>query len=204
MIVPEDFKRALARLAGTVTVITTRDEAGQPWGFTATAFCSLSLNPPLVLFCLSKDADCYQAFTRGRAFAVHMLTEQQRDLAQRFATKGRGKYRGIAFSGGRLGPPLLDGALVTLDPESLPTWAQAHGKQGGVEELYDDPDLLAEIQRAVDDANKAVSHAEAIKKFAVLPDAWTEEGGQLTPSLKLKRNVVMREFSDEVEALYRR
>ncbi|WGL53813.1 AMP-dependent synthetase/ligase [Nocardioides sp. BP30] len=101
------------------------------------------------------------------------------------------------------GQPFI-GALVTLDPESLPTWAEAHGKQGGVEELYDDADLRAEVQRAVDDANKAVSHAEAIKKFVILPDAWTEEGGQLTPSLKLKRGVVMREFHDEVEALYRR
>ncbi|WP_017933914.1 AMP-dependent synthetase/ligase [Nocardioides sp. Iso805N] len=101
------------------------------------------------------------------------------------------------------GQPFI-GALVTLDPESLPTWAEAHGKQGGVEELYDDADLRAEVQRAVDDANKAVSHAEAIKKFVILPDAWTEEGGQLTPSLKLKRNVVMREFHDEVDALYRR
>ena len=101
------------------------------------------------------------------------------------------------------GEPFI-GALVTIDPESLPTWAAAHDKQGGIEELYDDPQLRAEIQHAVDDANKAVSNAEAIKKFTILPDAWTEEGGQLTPSLKLKRNVVMREFKDEVEALYRR
>jgi len=101
------------------------------------------------------------------------------------------------------GQPFI-GALVTLDPESLPTWAAAHGKQGGVDELYADPQLRAEIQHAVDEANRAVSHAEAIKKFVILPDAWTEEGGQLTPSLKLKRNVVMREFKDEVEALYQR
>ena len=101
------------------------------------------------------------------------------------------------------GEPFI-GALVTIDPESLPTWAHAHGKQGDVESLYNDADLKAEIQRAVDDANKAVSQAEAIKKFTILPDAWTEEGGQLTPSMKLKRNVVMREFKDEVDALYRR
>jgi long-chain acyl-CoA synthetase len=101
------------------------------------------------------------------------------------------------------GQPFI-AALVTIDPESLPTWAQAHGKSGDIDALVDDPDLQAEIQRAVDEANKAVSHAEAIKKFAILPDAWTEEGGQLTPSLKLKRNVVLREFKDEVDALYRR
>lgn len=101
------------------------------------------------------------------------------------------------------GQPFI-AALITIDPESLPTWAQAHGKSGDIDALVDDPDLQAEIQRAVDEANKAVSHAEAIKKFTILPDAWTEEGGQLTPSLKLKRNVVMREFKDEVDALYQR
>jgi long-chain acyl-CoA synthetase len=99
------------------------------------------------------------------------------------------------------GQPFI-AALVTLDLESLPTWAQTHGKVTDLATLVDDPDLLAEIQGAVDEANKAVSKAEAIRKFAVLPDSWTEEGGQLTPSLKLKRNVVMKEFRDQVEALY--
>jgi long-chain acyl-CoA synthetase len=58
------------------------------------------------------------------------------------------------------------------------------------------------VQRAVDEANKAVSNAEAIKKFSILGVDWTEEGGQLTPSMKLKRNVVMKEFSADVEGLY--
>ena len=62
--------------------------------------------------------------------------------------------------------------------------------------------LFRSIQHAVDDANKAVSHAEAIKKFRILTVDWTEEGGQITPSLKLKRNVVMTEFAAEVDALY--
>ena len=69
-------------------------------------------------------------------------------------------------------------------------------------DLVDDPDLHAEIESAVEEANKAVSKAESIRKFRVLPDEWTEEGGQLTPSLKLKRNVVMREARDDVAALY--
>ena len=99
------------------------------------------------------------------------------------------------------GQPFI-AALVTLDPESFPTWATTHGKSGSIADHVDDPDLRAEIQVAVDEANKAVSKAESIRKFAILPDAWTEEGGQLTPSLKLKRNVVMREQRDEVAALY--
>lgn len=99
------------------------------------------------------------------------------------------------------GQPFI-AALVTLDPESLPAWAEARGKRVDLASLVHDDDLLAEIQVAVDEANKAVSKAEAIRKFRVLPDQWTEEGGQLTPSLKLKRGVVMRELRDEVDALY--
>ncbi len=99
------------------------------------------------------------------------------------------------------GQPFI-GALVTLDPESLAAWAQTHGKSGGVEALVDDPDLQAEIEAGVEEANKAVSKAESIRKFRVLTEEWTEEGGQLTPSLKLKRNVVMRQLRAEVDALY--
>jgi long-chain acyl-CoA synthetase len=93
-------------------------------------------------------------------------------------------------------------ALVTIDTESFPAWAKAHGKSGDVADLVDDPDLRAEIETAVEDANKAVSKAESIRKFTILPVDWTEESGELTPSLKLKRNVVIREFRDDVAALY--
>jgi long-chain acyl-CoA synthetase len=93
-------------------------------------------------------------------------------------------------------------ALITVDPDAFPDWAAAHGKTGGVAENIDDPDLRAELQKAVDDANAAVSRAESIRTFTVLPEDWTEEGGQLTPSLKLKRNVVVREHKDEIAALY--
>jgi long-chain acyl-CoA synthetase len=99
------------------------------------------------------------------------------------------------------GQPFI-AALVTLDRESLSAWTQSRGKTDDVAALVDDPDLRADLQAAVDEANKAVSKAEAIRKFRVLVDEWTEEGGQLTPSLKLKRNVVMRESKDEVAALY--
>ena len=87
------------------------------------------------------------------------------------------------------GQPFI-AALVTLDREAVATWAEQHGKTAKVGDLVDDADLHAEIEGAVEDANKAVSKAESIRKFRILPDEWTEEGGQLTPSLKLKRNVV--------------
>jgi long-chain acyl-CoA synthetase len=95
-------------------------------------------------------------------------------------------------------------ALITLDPESLPAWAKQADKPAdiSVAELAQDPELRAEIQQAVDDANKAVSQAEAIKKFTILTEDWTEAGGQLTPSLKLKRNLVMTERASDIAALY--
>jgi long-chain acyl-CoA synthetase len=95
-------------------------------------------------------------------------------------------------------------ALITLDVEALPAWLKSTGKDESLtpEQLREDPELLAELDAAVADANKAVSQAEAIKKFRVLRDDFTEDNGTLTPSLKLKRAVVMKEFGDEVEALY--
>ncbi|HEX4190694.1 MAG TPA: AMP-dependent synthetase/ligase [Marmoricola sp.] len=101
------------------------------------------------------------------------------------------------------GRPFI-GALVTLDRETVPRWAEQHSKPIDIAKVVDDPDLHAEIEAAVEEANRAVSKAESIRKFSILPGEWTEEGGQLTPSLKLKRNVVMRENVDEVEALYTR
>ncbi|MGY2067365.1 AMP-dependent synthetase/ligase [Blastococcus sp. SYSU DS0619] len=97
-------------------------------------------------------------------------------------------------------------ALITLDEEALPQWLTSQGKPADltVEQAREDADLQAELDAAVKDANKAVSQAEAIKKFTVLSTDFTEDNGMLTPSLKLKRNVVMKEFSSDVDALYTR
>ncbi|NVI86304.1 long-chain fatty acid--CoA ligase [Actinomadura sp. BRA 177] len=95
-------------------------------------------------------------------------------------------------------------ALVTLDEEALVPWKAQHGKPEtmSVDDLRRDPDVIAEIEAAVADANKSVSHAEAIKKYVVLGVDFTEEAGHMTPSLKVKRNVVMKDFADEIESLY--
>ncbi|MGR3933340.1 AMP-dependent synthetase/ligase [Streptomyces sp. BRA346] len=96
------------------------------------------------------------------------------------------------------------GALITLDEEFLPRWAAEHGKPDGATaaDLREDADLLAEIQTAVDDGNAAVSKAESVRKFRVLTQQFTEDSGHVTPSLKLKRNVVAKDFATEIEALY--
>ncbi|UOY03474.1 AMP-dependent synthetase/ligase [Blastococcus sp. PRF04-17] len=96
------------------------------------------------------------------------------------------------------------GCLITLDAEALPGWLESKGRptDASVASLVDDPEVRAEIQAAVDAANKQVSKAESIRSFAILPVEWTEQGGQLTPSMKLKRSVVMKEFAGEVEKIY--
>ena len=96
-------------------------------------------------------------------------------------------------------------ALITLDPEALGPWARAHGlpENATAVDLRDNPELIADIQQAVDGANRMVSTAESIRKFKILTTDWTEAGGQLTPSLKLRRNVVMKEAAEAVESLYR-
>jgi long-chain acyl-CoA synthetase len=101
------------------------------------------------------------------------------------------------------GEPFI-AALVTVDADALEPWAEHRGKSEDPAELTSDPDLIAEIQSAVDEANKAVSQAESIRKFRLVPVDWTEETGHLTPSLKLKRSLVMREFRAEIDALYDR
>jgi len=94
--------------------------------------------------------------------------------------------------------------LVTIDEETLPYWKKQHGKadDATLAELKDDPEFTADIQQAVDEANKAVSRAEAIRRFRVLDTDFTEAGGQLTPSLKLRRSVVVKECAADIEALY--
>ncbi|MYR56056.1 AMP-binding protein [Streptomyces sp. SID625] len=96
------------------------------------------------------------------------------------------------------------GALITLDEEFLGRWCAEHGKPAGsaAESLREDPDLLAAVQSAVDDGNAAVSKAESVRKFRVLGAQFSEEAGYLTPSLKLKRGVVAKDFSGEIEAIY--
>jgi long-chain acyl-CoA synthetase len=96
--------------------------------------------------------------------------------------------------------------LITLDPEALEPWKQQHGKPADATpaDLANDPDLIADIQAAVDEANKAVSRAESIRKFVILPVDFTTDNGYITPSLKVKRAVVAKDFAADIDALYTR
>lgn len=111
-----DFKSALARFASGVTVVITRNGSGAFVGFTASAFSSVSLEPPLVLVCLQKDADSYAAFMNTDAFTVSILAAGQAGLAKRFATKSIDKLDGVStVPAPDSGIPCIEGASAWLD-----------------------------------------------------------------------------------------
>ncbi len=109
------FRAVMGCLVAGVTVVTTLDRQGNPRGLTATAVCSVSLTPPLVLVCIDQAADCYEAFREARAFAVNLLREDQESLSRHFATKDALKFEGIAHRPGVTGVPILSGALAHLE-----------------------------------------------------------------------------------------
>jgi long-chain acyl-CoA synthetase len=96
------------------------------------------------------------------------------------------------------------GALITIDPEAFEGWKQRNGKNAdaSVADLVTDPDLRAEVDAAVKQANLSVSHAESIRKFRILPVDFTEDTGELTPTLKVKRKVVAEKFANDIDAIY--
>lgn len=94
--------------------------------------------------------------------------------------------------------------LITIDAEAFPAWAAEKGKGGsGVADLLDDPDLRETVQEAIDDGNRAVSRAEAVREFRILPDDFTIDSGEITPTLKLRRAVVMKKYASTLEDIYR-
>jgi long-chain acyl-CoA synthetase len=101
------------------------------------------------------------------------------------------------------GQPFI-GVLVTIDAEALPGWRERMGKPADatIADLVDDPDLRAEIAQAVEDANQAVSRAEQIREFRILPVDFTEAGGEMTPTMKVKRSVVAKTYAADIASIY--
>ncbi|MDA4895995.1 long-chain fatty acid--CoA ligase, partial [Streptomyces sp. MS2A] len=95
-------------------------------------------------------------------------------------------------------------ALVTLDPEMLPAWLANNGLSADMPlaEAARNDAVRAEVQRAIDHANTRVSRAESIRKFTILPSEWTEASGHLTPKLSIKRNIILKDFADDIAAIY--
>jgi long-chain acyl-CoA synthetase len=95
-------------------------------------------------------------------------------------------------------------ALITLDPEAFGPWKARHGKPADatIASLRDDPDLIADVQAAVDDANQAVSRAESIRRVRILDDDFTVESGQLSAKLGIRRSVLAKDFAADIDMLY--
>jgi long-chain acyl-CoA synthetase len=93
-------------------------------------------------------------------------------------------------------------ALIALDPEDAAAWAKKHDKPTDLASLSQDPEVIEYIQTYVDEMNKHLHNQEQIKKFTVLPVDWTIEGGEITPTLKMKRKIVSRKYEAEIESMY--
>jgi flavin reductase (DIM6/NTAB) family NADH-FMN oxidoreductase RutF len=107
----QEFRHAMRQFAAGVTVVTTKRADATPWGFTVTAFSSVSLTPPLVLVCVGEASESYDAMVNCEHFAVNFLAENQEQLSQRFASRMPDRFSGVSHRAGRYGSPLLDGCL---------------------------------------------------------------------------------------------
>ncbi|WP_217569790.1 alpha/beta fold hydrolase [Mesorhizobium sp. GbtcB19] len=110
-----EFRRALGSFLTGVTIVTTIDETGDPRGFTANSFTSVSLEPPLVLVCIAKKALGHQAFSTSRGFAINILAEAQKAASGIFASKAADKFASVAWQPGQTGNPRIEGSVAVFD-----------------------------------------------------------------------------------------
>lgn len=118
----ERFREAMAAFPAGVTIVTCVDDDGRWRGFTATAFCSVSMEPPLVLVCLATTAECHPAFTAAGRWVVHVIGGDQVETALRFATRGADKFADARFVADERGLPVLEGASATLSCSTYATY----------------------------------------------------------------------------------
>ncbi len=111
----EEFRTALSRFASGVTIVTTKDASGVLHGITVSAFCSVSLEPPLILICIEKITGSHYAFEESNVFVVNILREGQDNLSEHFASQFPNKFDDIEYSLNTEGIPVLEGALVNLE-----------------------------------------------------------------------------------------
>jgi flavin reductase (DIM6/NTAB) family NADH-FMN oxidoreductase RutF len=115
MIDTRELRNALGCFATGITVITALDESKAPVGLTANSFTSLSLDPPLVLFCVDRTIKSFQAIHANRHFAVNILREDQENISRQFAKSGADKWSGIKFETWDTGCPILGGCIANLE-----------------------------------------------------------------------------------------
>jgi flavin reductase ActVB len=104
----------MASFPSGATIVTTSDSDGRWWGFTASSFCSVSMDPPLVLTCLANTAQCFPAFAQAQRWNIHVLQHRHADLAVRFATRGAAKFDATGFEPDADGLPFLKDVSISL------------------------------------------------------------------------------------------
>lgn len=114
---PKEFRNTVGCFATGITVITTVDEERNPVGMTANSFTSLSLDPPMVLFCIDRNISSFEAFHENRHFAVNILSAEQQEMSQRFARSGPEKWSGVEFETWETGCPILKDCIANLECE---------------------------------------------------------------------------------------
>ncbi|MEU1953454.1 flavin reductase family protein [Nocardia rhamnosiphila] len=112
---PSTFRAAMARFPSGVTIVTTVDQQGRQRGFTASSFCSVSMDPQLVLVCLATSAECHATFEQADAWLVHIAAMEHEPVARRFATRGADKFAGDDFTPHASGLPHLADAPAVLE-----------------------------------------------------------------------------------------
>ncbi|MGH7815145.1 MAG: flavin reductase family protein [Candidatus Binataceae bacterium] len=110
-----ELRRVMGHFATGVTVITSRRAAGELHGFTANAFTSVSLTPPLLLICVDKKAESYPCFAETKVFTVNVLAADQEALSRHFSVSGGSKFESVSYRPGANGAPILDGAIAWLE-----------------------------------------------------------------------------------------
>jgi flavin reductase (DIM6/NTAB) family NADH-FMN oxidoreductase RutF len=114
-VTPAEFRRACGRFATGVTIASVLDGQGIPHGLTVSSFTSVSLDPPLILICLGRRVSAIDAFNASAHFGINVLAEHQRDLAERFASKGQDRFDGLKWRRGKTGVPMLAGVLAAIE-----------------------------------------------------------------------------------------
>ena len=132
-----ELRRVMGHFATGVTVITTVSKTGTPYGLTANAFTSISLDPPLLLISVDKKAESYPYFEETKVFTINILSEEQEALSRKFAVSGGDKFQGVAYHTGANGVPILDAVLTYLECKLYATY------DGGDHTLF-----LGEIEQA--------------------------------------------------------